>query len=88
MSETPVRNAPGSTIVLDRDTATDTRSQDPGDHDRFAHYALKDQITESMVTGIPIRALCGKKWVPSRIPEKYPLCPDCKEAWESVPPGK
>ena len=33
--------------------------------------------------GTPVVALCGKVWVPSRAPEKFPVCPECKEAWES-----
>ncbi len=57
---------------------------DNGDSERFAHYARKEQITESMVTGIPIEALCGKKWVPSRDPNKYPVSPDCKEIYEAL----
>ena len=40
-----------------------------GDHERFAHYADKNQITESSVFGTPIRAICGKVWVPSRDPK-------------------
>jgi hypothetical protein len=50
-----------------------------GDHERFSHYVDKNKITESAVTGKPVRALCGKKWVPSRDPEKFPICPTCKE---------
>jgi hypothetical protein len=23
-------------------------------------------------------------WVPSRDPEKYPVCPECKDAWENL----
>ncbi len=52
---------------------------DDGGHDRFAHYVKKDKIVESAVTGKSVRALCGKKWIPSRDPEKYPICPTCKE---------
>lgn len=56
---------------------------DTGDHDRFAHYILgrdpKAKITKAMVEGTPIRALCGKKWVPSRDASRYPVCPDCKK---------
>jgi hypothetical protein len=37
-----------------------------------------------MVMGTPVVALCGKVWVPSRDPEKYPVCPECKEVWESL----
>ena len=54
-------------------------STDDGDHERFSHYVDKNKITESAVTGKPVRALCGKKWVPSRDPEKFPICPTCKE---------
>ena len=33
-------------------------------------------------------ALCGKTWVPSRDPERFPVCPECKEIWEGLKPGK
>jgi hypothetical protein len=52
---------------------------DDGDHERFSHYVDKNKITESAVTGKPVRALCGKKWIPNRDPEKFPICPTCKE---------
>jgi Protein of unknown function (DUF3039) len=40
-----------------------------------------------MVTGTPVVALCGKVWVPSRDPKRYPVCPTCKEIYEMLPPG-
>ena len=55
-----------------------------GGHDRFAHYVKKDKIVESAVTGKSVRALCGKKWIPSRDPEKYPICPACKEIFAGL----
>ncbi len=55
-----------------------------GDHDRFAHYVDKDESLESMVSGNPIIALCGKVWVPSRDPEKFPICPLCKEIYDNL----
>ena len=58
--------------------------EDDGGHDRFAHYVKKDKIVESAVTGKSVRALCGKKWIPSRDPEKYPICPACKEIYEGL----
>lgn len=58
--------------------------EDDGGHDRFAHYVKKDRIVESAVTGKSVRALCGKKWIPSRDPEKYPICPACKEIYEGL----
>ena len=59
-----------------------------GDHERFAHYVVKDKIVESSVTGTPLVALCGKVWVPSRDPKRYPVCPECKEIYESLPEGE
>lgn len=56
---------------------------DTGDHDRYAHYILgrdpKAKITKAMVEGTPLRALCGKRWVPSRDASRYPVCPDCQK---------
>ena len=60
------------------------QSLEEGDHDRFAHYVEKDQLTEALVLGLPVVALCGKIWVPSRDPEKFPLCPECKEIYEKM----
>ncbi len=57
---------------------------DDGDHDRFAHYVKKEKILESAVSGKAVRALCGKKWVPSRDPEKFPICPVCKEIYDGL----
>jgi hypothetical protein len=80
----------GPGTLVEEDTRTDERTDyryDEGDQERFAHYAPRDKITEAMVTGTPIRALCGKIWVPSRDPGRFPVCPTCKEIWESLPPG-
>jgi hypothetical protein len=52
---------------------------DGGGHDRFAHYCKKADITRALVTGEAIVALCGKKWVPTRDPTRYPVCPTCRE---------
>lgn len=56
-----------------------------GDHERFAHYVKKDKIVESAVLGGAVVALCGKVWIPSRDPKKFPVCPECKEIYESMP---
>jgi hypothetical protein len=37
-----------------------------------------------MIEGTPVRAICGKLWVPSRDPKRFPLCPVCKELYENV----
>ena len=50
-----------------------------GDHDRFAHYTRRKDAARAYVEGTPLRALCGKVWVPSRDPSRYPVCPECEK---------
>ncbi len=57
---------------------------DSGDHERFAHYVKKEKIVESAVTGKPVTALCGKRWIPNRDPKKFPICPTCKEIYAGL----
>ena len=64
-----------STPVIDP-TLADT---DEGEHDRFSHYVRKSDIMRANIEGVPAVALCGKKWIPNRDPDKYPVCPTCKE---------
>ena len=71
--------------LLEKTKPADTAlSIDEGDHERFSHYVDKNKITESAVTGKPVRALCGKKWIPNRDPRKFPVCPTCKEIHASL----
>ncbi|MBE3001471.1 DUF3039 domain-containing protein [Nocardiopsis sp. HNM0947] len=74
-------------VLPDSDTKPD-QSHDDGDRDRYAHYVQKEKITESAVTGNPVIALCGKVWVPGRDPKKYPVCPECKQAYEDMTKGR
>lgn len=60
---------------------------DDGDHERFSHYVKKDKILPSAIEGTPLRALCGKKWVPTRDPKKFPVCPECKDIYERLRGG-
>ena len=77
--------APGSqTITQER---VEERHEE-GDEERFSHYDPKAKLTEAQVMGTPVIALCGKVWVPTRNPERFPVCPMCKEIWESMQPGK
>jgi len=68
-----------------------------GDHERMAHIVLEGfsrdegefiaagpSVVEGIVNGTPVRALCGKVWVPGRDPRRYPLCPTCKEIAEKL----
>lgn len=73
----------GSMIITD--VELDTTPVEPGDHDKFAHYAPKSEITEALVLGVPIVALCGKVWIPSRDPKGFSVCPECKEIFDNLP---
>jgi hypothetical protein len=76
--------APGAeTLIREKELG-----YEEGDQDRFSHYVPKAKLTEALVMGTPVVALCGKVWVPSHNPDKYPVCPQCKEIWESLKPGK
>jgi DUF3039 family protein len=74
------------TTVPESDTRPDLSHGD-GDHERFAHYVQKEKIMQSAMSGAPVIALCGKVWVPNRDPKKYPVCPECKEIFESMSSG-
>ena len=71
-----------STSVLEREETSE--QVEPGDHERFAHYVRKEKILDSAISGKPVIALCGKVWVPGRDPNKFPVCPVCKEIYEGL----
>lgn len=84
-------NQPGPGVGTLEDTRVDEDRRvvptDDGDHERFSHYVAKDKLTDAMINGTPVIALCGKVWVPSRDPERYPVCPECKDIWENLRKG-
>jgi hypothetical protein len=68
-----------------------------GDHERMSHIVLEGwkppdgdfvaagpSVVEGLVNGSAVKALCGKVWVPSRDPRRYPVCPTCKEVAEGL----
>ncbi len=73
------------TAVLERELVE--QPVEPGDHERFAHYVRKEKILESALSGEPVIALCGKVWVPGRDPNRFPVCPMCKEIYNGLRPG-
>lgn len=81
---------PGLGTGVLEDTRVEERvvPTDNGDHERFSHYVPKAKLMEAMVNGTPVIALCGKVWIPSRDPKKYPVCPSCKEIWETMRGGQ
>jgi hypothetical protein len=55
-----------------------------GDHERYSHYVKKNKIVESAVMGNKVEALCGKIWIPSRDPERFPICPMCQKIFDEL----
>lgn len=70
----------------------DLRLSEPGDSERFAHIVYDPSgegraaalLTEARIYGSPVEALCGKRWVPSRDPQRFPICPECKEIKDDI----
>ena len=80
-SETIGGQSSGDTLLEEQ-----AQSLEPGDHERYSHYVRKEKIVESAVMGTPVIALCGKVWVPGRDPQKFPVCPTCKDIYEGLRP--
>jgi hypothetical protein len=66
--------------MADADSTT-LRRPDPrtshGDADEYAHIVMRDDQMRGYVSGEPIKALCGKVWVPSRDYQGLPVCQSC-----------
>jgi hypothetical protein len=75
--------SPQRTAVIEREVV-EHETAEPGDHERFAHYVRKEKILESALSGDPVIALCGKVWVPGRDPNRFPVCPTCKEIYQGL----
>ena len=70
-------------VHVDLDERTEIRTTEDGDHEKFAHVVVPaSAVTEAYITGTAVTALCGKTWVPTRDPGRYPVCPTCKEILE------
>lgn len=54
------------------------------DDDKVAHYVEKDEMMIGLVYGVPIIALCGKIWIPSRDGEGSPICKSCEEIYSQL----
>lgn len=49
--------------------------------DQYAHFVPDAASVEvGLEQGLPVTALCGKVWVPSRDPARFSSCPECAEA--------
>jgi hypothetical protein len=82
----PYSDDPGAapTAVLEREV----QEREATTHDRDPHPLAPDvrkaNKNQAALGGTPVIALCGKVWVPGRDPDKYPVCPECKEIYEGI----
>jgi hypothetical protein len=74
----------GSVSVL---TKEDTQTED--ESGKYAHIVKGSPektaaaiVTEAIVFGLEVEALCGYRWVPSKDPKSVPPCPKCIEIHE------
>ena len=52
------------------------------------HYVRKAKIAESAVMGTMVQALCGEVFPVTKTPKPgSPVCPACKEIFQSMPGG-
>ena len=86
---TNTQQTPGFGTDVLEETQRDERTTptSDGDHERLSHYVPKDKLMDAMINGTPVVALCGKVWIPSRDPERFPVCPECKEIWGQMREG-
>lgn len=73
---------PDSTTLRRPETRTDR-----GDSDEHAHIVMKEDQMRGYLSGEPIKALCGKIWVPSRDYEGLPVCQACSDERDRIVAG-
>jgi hypothetical protein len=73
---------------VDLDQRTDPTTDDSDEEGRLAHIGRSDEVTRAYVTGEMITALCGKRFVPTRDPSRYPTCPRCSAILAQIKAGR
>jgi hypothetical protein len=71
------------TNILERTGASPNDQDDDG----LAHIVMKRDQMRGYVSGQPIKALCGKVWIPSRDYQGLPICPRCSKERERLLAG-
>ncbi len=61
------------------ETHPELADTDAQEGDGYAHYARKEEITRAAIEGGTIVALCGYRFPPIRDPQRFPVCPKCKD---------
>jgi hypothetical protein len=74
------------TEILER---PETRDADTDNGPEMFHYVRKEKIAESAVMGTLVVALCGETFPVTKSPKPgSPVCPACKEIYDSLPAGE
>jgi hypothetical protein len=77
-----------SVAVTSTETLESPKTSDADTGDRLFHYVRKAKIAESAVLGTMVEALCGEVFPVTRAAKPgSPVCPRCKEIYESMPAG-
>ncbi|ASU79511.1 DUF3039 domain-containing protein [Actinopolyspora erythraea] len=77
-----------TTTLPETDTRPENTEQTSDDRPEVFHYVQKDKIAESAVMGSHVVALCGAVFpVTKSAKPGSPVCPECKEIFEGLPPG-
>jgi hypothetical protein len=68
-----------STIVLDPvlDVILDVNDELDFEEPVVSHLISKEDAMNGYINGVAITALCGHVFVPTRDPNRYPLCQKC-----------
>lgn len=67
----------------------DDKFAEDDDHDRFSHYVIggSEAVMQALLFGTPVTALCGKRWIPTKDPKRFPVCQECKDIQDDRDPG-
>ena len=77
-----------SQTLPDVDTRPEGTDCTGHDTPKMFHYVRKNKIAESAVMGTQVVALCGEVFPVTRAAKPgSPVCPQCTELFESLPPG-
>nr|WP_240746873.1 DUF3039 domain-containing protein [Cryptosporangium phraense] len=75
----------GATETLER---PEIKERETNNGPEVFHYVKKNKIAESAVMGNMVQALCGEVFPVTKSPKpNSPVCPACKEIYESLPKG-
>lgn len=70
------------TIIESAPIQTDPETEE--EEPKFAHIVMREDQMKGYLAQEPIQALCGKVWIPSRDPEKLPVCEECVKIRDQI----